>query len=588
MNKRLKEEIDLLPSSPGVYLMHNALDKIIYVGKAKNLKNRVSQYFLTPQKGKVRRMVSEVSYFETIQTSSEKEALLLEINLIRQHYPPYNILLKDGKSYPYIALYKEKDPYLRIMYKDTDPRYHYYGPFPNSGACYEVINLLNSLFPLRKCKTIPTSPCLYYHIGQCLAPCIQEIPNETYLPLVKEIENFLNGNDTKKRQEIVALMKMEAEKLNFEKANEYKKLVEAIDHCVAPQRVHSQDKINRDVFAISTRDGYLALAILLYRKGKLLGKDLFIAELFDDIAEQVSNMIGQYYINHPLPKEIIVSIQEIAPLLAMALNVKTYTPKKGNKLEMVDLALKNAKAGLDEHFLTARLEDDNLALLEQLADILSIDIPYRIELFDNSHIQGSDSIGAMVCFINGQKAKKMYRKYNIEHDEKRDDYASMYEVVYRRYRRLLEENQAFPDLIIVDGGLGQINAAKKALDDLNVHISLVGLYKNDKHQTEGLMNEDGEVFPIKQNSPLFFLLMRMQDEVHRYAIKFHHEKRSRSLVSSLFDNIKGLGHKRKQLLFTRYPTLEDMKNASLEELSQIIPLDVAKRVFDVLHDNSKK
>ncbi len=513
--------------------------------------------------------------------------MLLEINLIRKYYPPFNILLKDGKSYPYIAIYKKKDPYLRIIYRDNDPNYHYYGPFPNSGACYEIINLLSSLFPLRKCKTIPPTPCLYYHLGQCLGPCIKEISDEVYQPLIKEIDAFMNGNDTKKRQEIMALMKKEAEVLNFEKAAEYKKIIEAIDHVTSHQSVHSQDKTNRDVFAISMRDGYLGLAILLYRQGKLLGKDFFVVELFDDVVDQVSNMIGQYYVNHPLPKEIIVSLPEIADLLSLALNVRVYTPIKGQKKELIDLALKNAKTGLDEHFLTARLDDDNIKLLEELGHLLGINSPYRIELFDNSHIQGSDPIGAMVCFINGQKAKKMYRKYHIEHEEKRDDFASMREVVFRRYRRLKEENQSFPDLIIVDGGLGQINAAKESLDNLELSIPLVGLYKNDKHQTEGIMNKEGEIFPLKQDSPLFFLLMRMQDEVHRYAIRFHHDQRSKSLVSSIFDHIPGLGSKRKQVLFARYPSLEDIKNASIEELSQILPKEVAKAIYDKLQDNNK-
>ncbi len=588
MNDRLKEEIDLLPSSPGVYLMHNAHDKVIYVGKAKDLKKRVSQYFLRPQKGKVKRMVNEVTYFETIQTATEKEALLLEINLIRQHYPPYNILLKDGKSYPYIAIYKKKDPFLRIMYRDNDPNYHYYGPFPNSGACYEIINLLNALFPLRKCRTLPPTPCLYYHMGQCLGPCLQDITDDVYQPLIKEIEAFMSGNDTKKRQEMVALMKKEADLLHFEKASEYKRIIDAIDHVTAHQSVDSRDKVNRDVFAISMRDGYLGLAVLLYRQGKLLGKDFFVVELFDDVIDQVSNLIGQYYINHPLPKEIIVSLPEIVDLLSLAFNVHVYAPSKGQKLELVDLALKNAKAGLDEHFLTARLDDNNMALLEELGQMLGIATPYRIELFDNSHLQGTNPIGAMVCFINGQKAKKMYRKYHIEHEEKRDDYASMKEVVYRRYHRLIEEKQDLPDLIIVDGGLGQINAAKESLVDLNLSIPLVGLYKNDKHQTEGLMSDQGEIFPLKQDSPLFFLLMRMQDEVHRYAIRFHHEQRSKSLISSIFDKIPGLGNKRKQTLFARYPSLDDMKKASIEELRQILPYDVARHVYDKLHEEIKK
>lgn len=584
MNPKLKEEIDLLPTSPGVYLMHNVEDRIIYVGKAKNLKKRVSQYFLRPQKGKVKRMASEVDHFETIQTATEKEALLLEINMIQKHYPPFNVLLKDGKSYPYIALYKKSDPYLRILYKDKDPNYVYFGPYPNSGACYETIRLLNKLFPLRKCKNIPASPCLYYHLGQCLAPCIHTIDESQYKTLSTDIENFLLGKDHQKRREIEKLMLLEANELHFEKSAEYKKLLDAIDHVTAKQSVANVDRTNRDVFAISTRDGYIGLAILLYRNGKLLGKDFFVVEQFEEqFHEQVMSLIAQYYMNHPLPKEIIVSIPEIASLLSMALECRVYTPSRGTKMAFVDLALKNAKTGLDEHFLTARLEDDQMRLLDELGALLGMETPYRIELFDNSHIQGSSPVGAMVCFMNGEKAKKMYRKFHIEQEEGRDDYASMREIIYRRYHRLVEEKQSLPQLIIVDGGLGQIHAAQEALDAIPCSIRLVGLYKNDKHQTEGLMNEDGEIFPIAQGSPLFFLLMRMQDEVHRYAIHFHHEVRSKSMVTSLFDRVPGLGVKRRRLLFERYPTLSDMKNATYEELEQILPHDVAKQVYEIAH-----
>lgn len=583
MNPRLKEEIDLLTTSPGVYLMFNALDKVIYVGKAKNLKKRVSQYFLRPQVGKVKRMVSEVVRFETIQTETEKEALLLEINLIREHYPPFNILLKDGKSYPYIAIYKKNDPYLRIMYKDRDSSYKYYGPYPSSSSCYEIINLLNKLFPLRKCKTLPLTPCLYYHLGQCLGPCINKINQDDYHNMINDITLFLDGKDTKKRKEIEKLMFQESEKLNFEKAAEYKKILDSIDHIISHQNIEQKDKIDRDVFALSTRDGYLSLAVLLYRKGKLLGKDLFVVEEFDDVKEQITNMIGQYYLSHPLPKEIIVSIKEIAAILSLALSTKVICPVKGNKLELVNLALKNAKTGLDEHFLTARLEDNQVSLLDELGKMLSIPTPYRIELFDNSHIQGSSPVGAMVCFINGQKAKKMYRKYHIEHEEKRDDFASMREVIKRRYSRLKEEKSTYPDLIIVDGGLGQIHACEEALNSIDVSIPFVGLYKNDKHQTEGLMSKDGEVFIIEQGSPLFFMLMRMQDEVHRYAITFHKQVRSKSMLASILDDIPGLGQKRKQLLFERFETISALKSASIEELSQIIPHDVAVLLYEKIN-----
>ena len=578
MNKKLENEIELLPESPGVYLMYNVLNTIIYVGKAKNLRKRVAQYFLRDQVGKVARMVREADHFETIQTESEKEALLLEINLIRKHYPRFNILLKDGKTYPFIALKKDKAPFLKIMHNDNDKSYKYFGPFPNSGACYEVIDLLNKIYPLRKCKTLPNKPCLYYHLGQCLAPCINDIDEETFEKISNQIELFLDGKDNTKQKEIYNLMIQESNALNFEKAAEYKKILDSIEHVVSKQNVHSVDNISRDIFAISSRDSYLCLYVLTYRKGILLGKEAFIVEQFGDIHEQMIELIGQYYQNHKAPKEVIISSKECVDSLNAILDSKVLSYSSGPKMELLSMAIKNAKAALDEHFQTARLEDDKMGLLEQLGKLLNINTPLHIELFDNSHIQGSNAIGGMVCFINGEKAKSMYRKFNIQHYEKRDDYASMTEIIKRRYKRLKEENKPFPDLILVDGGLGQIHAAQKALEELNIEINLAGLYKNNKHLTEGLMDKDGNKYIVENKSPLFFFLMRMQDEVHRYAITFHRELRSKGMFSSIFDDIEGLGKVRKEMLLARYPTIKDIQNATLEELSQILPLEVAKRV----------
>ncbi len=582
MNEVLSKEIELLSESPGTYLMYNVNNKVIYVGKAKNLRKRVSQYFLRPQVGKVARMVREVDHFETIQTSSEKEALLLEINLIQKHYPRFNILLKDGKSYPYIGIKKDDFVCLKIMHDDKDKSYRYFGPFPNAGACYEVIDLLNRIYPLRKCKVLKSSPCLYYHLGQCLGPCVNKIDDKVYEDILKEIEDFLNGNDDTKRKEIYNLMIKESNEMNYEKAAEYKKTLDAIDHVILKQSVQSFDYVDRDVFAVSARDNYICLAVLTYRKGKLLGKNLFVLEESDDINEETIELIAQYYQKHSLPKEVVVANSDIVDILGTILNAKVLTYSQGPKLELINIALKNAKAGLDEHFETARLDDDKLSLLNELGELLHIDTPYTIELFDNSHIQGSNAIGAMVCYVNGEKAKKLYRKFHIEHEETRDDYASMHEIIKRRYKRLQEENKDFPDLIIVDGGLGQIHAASKALEELGLNINLAGLYKNDKHQTEGLMDKEGNKYIVQTKSPLFFFLVRMQDEVHRYAITFHKELRSKSMVSSVFDDVKGLGKKRKELLFSRYPTIKDIQEASLEELEQILPKDVVLNIKDAL------
>lgn len=585
MNERIKREIDLLPHAPGCYLMHNSEDKIIYVGKAKDLYKRVSQYFLRPQSGKVFKMVMEVSYFETIITKTEKEALLLEINLIREHYPRYNILLKDGKSYPFIALKKGNDPHLSIARNDKDKRYDYFGPFPNSSYAYEMISLCNKLFPLRKCKTIPNTPCLYYHMGQCLAPCINKIDEETYSNLRKNLTNFLLGYDTQIKSQLTREMKECASRLDFEKAQEIKELLSAIEHVLSKQSVQTKDHVDRDVIAYSSRDGYLALIFMMYRKGKLLGKELFVVELFASLEDQIASMITQFYLTHNRPKEIVISIKEIGELLEETLNVKVIVPTRGIKYELLQDALRNSINGLDEHFLTARLNDDKMELLEELGKILNIKTPFHIELFDNSHLQGDDSVGAMVAFVNGEKAKKLYRRYHIRHEEKRDDFASMKEVITRRYGRLKNEEGKYPDLILLDGGLSQVKAGQSALRLVGVSIPLFGLYKNKSHQTEGLIDENGNTYPISNKSPLFYLLMRMQDEVHRFAISFHRVQHLKNYKKSLLDDIPNLGKKRQEIIRKAYPTINDLKNASIEELSQLLPIEVSKSLYKKIHEN---
>ena len=586
MNDRLKQQIALLPDNPGVYLMKNKDDKIIYVGKAKNLKKRVSQYFLRPQNGKVAAMVFRIEHFDTIITGSEKEALILEMNLIQKHYPRYNIMLKDGSHYPYIALRKSGDPYLRIMRSNKDPQYRYFGPYPNSHSAYEVVDLLNKVFPLRKCKKLPKTPCLYYHLGQCLAPCIHHIDEAQYNALLNGIEDFLNGKDSDIRAQIKEKMMKAADDLQFETANEYKNTLTAIDHIRSKQTVEMSEKVDRDIFAYALRDGYLAVAVLLFRRGIMLGKELFVVEEFDDLDEQMTALIVQFYQTHPQPKEILIADRSIAKMIEDFLSIKTLVPRQGNKLNLITMASKNAQKGLDEHFMTARLQDDKAALLDQLGELLNMQTPYHIELFDNSNLQGSNAVGAMVAYINGEAVKKMYRKFHIEQEGKNDDYGSMKEIIHRRYSRQVEEEQTLPDLIIVDGGLGQIHAAQESLQLLGLRIAVAGLYKNDKHQTRGLLNAEGEVIPLDIKSPLFFLLMRMQDEVHRFAITFHRFIRSKAMNQSILDGIEGLGPTRIALVKKVYPSIAALENASIEELKQLIPEVVAVRLFNKLHEIS--
>ena len=582
MKERIKSCIANLKHLPGVYLMHDKGDKIIYIGKAKDLYKRVSQYFLRPQVGKVAKMAFEAEYFETIITNNEKEALILEMNLIQTHYPKFNILLKDGSHYPYIGLKKTGYPYLQIKRNTKDKGYDYFGPFPRSSSAYETIDLLNKVFPLRKCKNIPSTACLYYHLGQCLAPCINDISKEKEDEMREDVKAFMRGDNKKVRQDIEAKMMAASEALDFESAASYKSILTSIDHINTPQLMENNDKKDRDIFAFSVREGYLSLAVLLFRKGTLLDKKTYIVEEFDNNEEQVADLILQFYQNVPLPQEIIINNEIVVDLLFDLIDSNVYSVSKGKLHDLVLTAKQNANNALDEYFLSARLDSDKLALLEELGNIVNIKTPLRIELFDNSHLQGSSPVGAVVVFINGEPAKKLYRKYKIEHEEARDDLKSMEEVTYRRYSRLKEEGKEMPDLILVDGGLNQIHAAGRALQKADVSINLFGLVKNNKHQTAGLMDKDGNIYDIA-NKNIFFLLTRMQDEVHRFAITFHQSLRNKSMKTSILDGIKGLGAKRRELINRAYPDINLLKEATVEELSQLLPKEVATELYNKLH-----
>ena len=583
ISERIKSLISNLKHLPGVYLMHDKNDDIIYVGKAKDLQKRVSQYFLRPQVGKVMKMVQNVEYFETIITANEKEALVLEMNLIQTHYPRYNILLKDGSHYPYIALSKKGDPYLSIKRNDKDKKhFDYFGPYPNSSAAYDLITLLNKIFPIRKCSNLAHQTCLYYHMGTCLAPCVNKIDESIYNEIREEIKSFMRGNNQKQIAELKKKMLSASEKQEYEMANEYKKTISAIEHLNVNQNVEMADKTDRDIFAFAIRDGYLSLAVFLYRKGILLGKQVFVVEEFGDPEEEVADLILQFYQKQPTPNEVIINNDTIVELLNDLLDCSVNSVSKGKLLELVISAKENANNALDEYFLSAKLDDSKLELLEELGRIINIPTPLHIELFDNSHIQGSSPVGAMVAFINGEPAKKLYRKFKIEHEEARDDLKSMEEITYRHYSRLVNEKQKLPDLILVDGGQKQIKVTIKALENAKANIPVFGLVKNDKHQTRGLMDANREVYPI-ENKSIFFLLTRMQDEVHRFAITFHKEKRNKAMKSSLLDNVEGLGDKGKEKIYRAYQDINLLKEASLEELEQILPKKVALNLYNKIH-----
>ena len=582
MKERIKTCINNLKHLPGVYLMHDKDDKIIYIGKAKDLFKRVSQYFLRPQVGKVAKMAFEAEYFETIITNNEKEALILEMNLIQTHYPKFNILLKDGSHYPYIGLNKTGYPYLQIKRNTKDKKFDYFGPYPRSTSAYETIDLLNKIFPIRKCQNIPNTACLYYHLGQCLAPCINDISKEKEEELRENIKSFMRGNNADIRNQMEKKMLEASDNLDYESAKQYKSIIDSIDHINTPQLMESNDKKDRDIFAFSKREGYLSLAVLLFRKGTLLDKKTYIVEEFGNNEEQVADLILQFYQNVPLPSEGVINNETVVDLLCDLIEPNIYSVSKGKLHDLVSTAKQNADNALDEYFLSARLDTDKLLLLEELGRIINIKTPLRIELFDNSHLQGSSPVGALVVFINGEPAKKLYRKYHIEHEEARDDLKSMEEITYRRYSRLKEENKEMPDLILVDGGLNQIKAASRALEKAEVSINLFGLVKNNKHQTAGLMDINGNIYDI-ENKNIFFLLTRMQDEVHRFAITFHQSLRSKNMKSSLLDDIKGLGVKRRELLNKAYPDINLLKEATVEELSQLLPKEVAEELYNKLH-----
>lgn len=582
MNEILKMKIDMLPSKPGSYQMKDKNGNIIYVGKAKSLDKRVRQYFYRPQEGKVQRMVREIEDFDIIETNSEKEALLLEINLIQKYYPKYNILLKDGKMYPYISLRRGGDPFLKIAHNDKDKRYYYFGPFPSSHNAYTMINLLNKIFPLRKCNVIPKKPCLYYHLGQCLGPCINKIEESSYKEIVSSITKLLNGDSSSLVSSLTKKMKECSLNLDFERAKEYKDQIDSINHIISSQKIMMKDHIDRDVIGYSLREGYISVLFLLYRKGILLGKNLFVHELNSDVEDVLVDIIFQFYLNHPKPKEIVISLDSIKEVLEESLEVKVLVPSKGQKKDLLYMALENAKQGLDQHFQTARLEDDNLALLEELGKLLNIETPLDIELYDNSHLQGKDAIGALVKYINGVKVPSLYRKFNIKSENTKDDLSMMKEVLTRRLTRLKEENQKKPDLIILDGGEEQLKVAKEVVFSLGLDIALASLKKNEKHQTDTLVNgKDLSSILLDRKSNLFFLLMRMQDEVHRYAITTHKAKRSKEIYKTIYDDIKGIGKKRKEMLLSLYPTKEALSQATIEELKQIVPLEIACRLKEI-------
>jgi len=585
MNK-LKEKLALLPNDPGCYLMKDKDGVIIYVGKAKVLKNRVKSYFTGSHNAKTQRLVSEIEDFEYIVTSSNIEALLLEINLIKKHQPKYNILLKDDKQYPYLKITKEKHPRLLITRKVLKDGAKYFGPYPNAGAASEVKKILDRLYPLRKCDTMPKQVCLYYHIGQCLAPCVNKVPQSENDKMIQEITHFLNGGYQGVKKDLQQKMQKASEELDFERAKEYRDQIQDIETIMEKQKIYLNDFVDRDVFGYAVKDGWMCVQVFFIRQGKLIERNVSIFPSYNDEQEEMTSFLGQFYEKNMKPKEILITDLEEKDIVSEALGIKIITPKKGEKKKLVDLSMKNAEVALHEKIaLLEKKEEKTEQALQELANSLKIEFPNRIEAFDNSNIQGVNPVSAMVVFIDGKPAKKDYRKYKLKTVQGPDDYASMQEVVRRRYTKALKESLPLPDLIVIDGGKGQINAAKEVLEDeLGLSIPLCGLVKDEKHNTNELLS--GETFlpiPLPKKSEAFYLLQRIQDEVHRFAITFFRQTHSKQTFKSVLDDIEGVGEKRKKQLLLHFGSLQKMKEASVEELKNAgMPEHVALKIKEAL------
>lgn len=590
MHDHLKEKLAVLPEQPGCYLMKDKNGTVIYVGKAKVLKNRVRSYFTGTHDGKTLRLVNEIADFEYIVTSSNIEALILEMNLIKKYDPKYNVMLKDDKSYPFIKITAEKHPRLIITRKVKKDGGKYFGPYPHVQAANETKKLLDRIYPLRKCSTMPNRVCLYYHMGQCLAPCVHPVSEQQNKEIVEQIVRFLNGGYKEVKEELAEKMMKAAEALEFERAKEYRDQIAHIEATMEKQKMTMNDFVDRDVFGYAYDKGWMCVQVFFIRQGKLIERDVSMFPMYQDPDEELLTFLGQFYTkaNHFKPKEVILPADIDGELAEQLLEVKVVQPKKGKKKELVDLASKNAAIALKEKFyLIVRDEERTIKAVENLGKILGIPTPHRIEAFDNSNIHGADPVSAMVVFIDGKPEKKEYRKYKVKTVEGPDDYESMREVVRRRYTRVLKEGLTLPDLIIIDGGKGHLAAARDVLEnELGLDIPLAGLAKDDKHRTsELIMGDPPQVVPLERNSQEFYLLQRIQDEVHRFAVAFHRQTRGKTMFHSVLDDIPGVGEKRKKALLKHFGSIKNMKEATVEELQKAnIPRSVAEKIYKKLRE----
>lgn len=569
----LENKLKLLPNLPGCYLMKDINHKIIYVGKAKNLKNRVRSYFKSSHEGKTARLVEEIRDFETIITSTDKEAFLLEITLIQKHKPYYNIKLKRGTGYPYIKITKEKDPQLKIVSQIKHDGGAYFGPYPNVYAATETMQLLQKVYPLRRCNGYQKRPCLYYHMGQCLGACFREVPASEYQKQIRKIKSFLNGNVSGIKQELQKKMEQAAAKLEFERAAEFRDQIHYIEMTVEKQKIISHDDTPRDLFNCYLDKGWLSIQVFYIRQARLMKQERRLFPCIDTPAAELESFILQFYNqkNKILPREILVPAGIDRTVLSAILNLPVKTPHRGQKKKLLDLAAKNAHLLLEEKFRLLELDNrKTTGAVNQILAALNLSTGHRIEAFDHSHIQGADLVSAMVCFVDGRPEKNFYRKYRLRTVDHADEAASTREVIRRRYTRLLREKASLPDLILMDGAEIQIQAAKDVLvNELNLNLPVAGMVKNEHHKTADLMNEKFQKVQLDPKSEGFYLLQRIQDEVHRFAITYHRQTHSKNSLASRLDLIPGVGPKTRNKLLHKFGSLKKIATASLGEIQSL-------------------
>ena len=581
--QHIENKLKLLPDLPGCYMMKDINSRIIYVGKAKNLKNRVRSYFKSSHEGKTAKLVSEIRDFETIITSTDKEAFLLEITLIQKHKPYYNIKLKRGTGYPYIKITHEKDPQLKIVSQVKKDGGYYFGPYPNVYAATETLQLLQKVYPLRRCNGYQKRPCLYYHMGQCLGACFKEVPQSEYEKQIKKIKSFLNGNVSKIKKELEQKMETASENLEFERAAEIRDQIHYVEMTVEKQKIISNDNTPRDLFAFYMNKGWLSLQIFSIRQARLMKREKRLFPCIDTPEAELESFILQFYNqkNRILPKEILVPSGMDKETLSEILGIPVKTPQRGQKRDLLEMTQKNAKLVLEEKFRLLELDErKTTGAMNEITDALGLPNGHRIEAFDHSHLQGEDLVSAMVCFIDGRPEKTEYRKYKLKNIDHADEAASTREVIYRRYSRLLKEKANLPDLILMDGASIQINAAVDVLhNQLGIDIPVAGMVKNDRHKTADLMTENDEKIGLDPKSEGFYLLQRIQDEVHRFAITFHRQVRSKNSLASRLERIQGVGPKTRIKLLRNYGSLKNISAASVEDLES---LGISKKVAQTI------